>query len=109
MALQDFEPQSDVPHELAPSRVAQPPRGGQLLGLPDVVEQRSRNQPVTVQPRIVLHHSFDQFTKTEGMLEEPTSARVMQLRAAGSGPEGSGCRFVVQDRLQEGSQLFIGY
>src|SRR5438876_712375 len=109
MALQDFESQRHVPYELATSRVAQPSRGRQLLGLPDVVEQRSRNQPVTVQPWIVLRHFLGQFTQTEGMLEKPAAARVMQLRAAGSCPEGAGRRFVVQNRLQYRPQLRISY
>src|SRR2546427_10619582 len=109
MALQDFESQRHVPYELATSRVAQPSRGRQLLGLPNVVEQRSRNQPVTVQPWIVLHHFLDQFTKTEGMLEEPAPTAVMQPRAARSRPEGAGRRFVVQNRLQQCPQLFVCY
>src|SRR5207249_9207029 len=109
MVLQDFESQRHVPYELAASRVTEAARGSQLLDLPDVVKHGSRNQPVPVQLRIMLHHSFDQFTKTEGMLEEPTPAAVMQLRAARSRPEGAGRRFVVQNRLQHRSELFICY
>jgi len=94
-------------YELPARRVAQAARGAKLLNFADVVEDGSSNQPIPIESRVMLNDLLGQMAHGGHMVQQPTAARVMQTHTARGNLDRCYHKRVIQDRLQQRSNVVI--